>query len=164
MIMAGKTNIIIIGVIIVVVGVIGSAYVNVLGVSEETQAIDWADPGNKELVTRGAVIYDEVCGTCHGNNLQGQPDWRTKTEDGMLPAPPHDASGHTWHHPDQLLFEITKFGGQKNAPEGFISAMPEFGDILNDEEIWASLAYIKSRWPENIRKRHAQMSERMKVN
>ena len=82
----------------------------------------------------------------------------------MLPAPPHDASGHTWHHPDQLLFEITKFGGQKNAPEGFISAMPEFGDILNDEEIWASLAYIKSRWPENIRKRHAQMSERMKVN
>ena len=159
MIMAGKTNIIIIGVIIVVVGVIGSAYVNVLGVSEETQAIDWADPGNKELVTRGAVIYDEVCGTCHGNNLQGQPDWRTKTEDGMLPAPPHDASGHTWHHPDQLLFDYTKFGGKALYPKAN-SAMPGFKNSLSDQQIWGVLNYIKSRWPEKIRKRHKMMNQR----
>ncbi|NQU58568.1 MAG: c-type cytochrome [Rhodospirillales bacterium] len=162
--MSGKTNVIIIGVIIIVLGVVGSVYVNVLSEPDEAQAIDWADPNNKQLVTSGAAIYDDVCGTCHGANLEGQPDWRQKTEDGMLPAPPHDASGHTWHHPDQLLFEITKFGGQKNAPAGFISAMPGFGDILSDEDIWASLAYIKSRWPEDIRNRHAQMAERMKAN
>ena len=28
----------------------------------------------------------------------------------MLPAPPHNETGHTWHHPDEMLFAITKYG------------------------------------------------------
>lgn len=160
--MAGYSNLIIIGVIILVLGVVGSAYVKVLSVDESQQAITWADPDNKELVARGQKVYAEVCASCHGGNLEGQPEWRTKTPEGVLPAPPHDETGHTWHHPDALLFAISKEGGDKNAPEGFVSAMPGFGDVLTDDEIWASLAYIKSRWPEEIKKRHAQMSERMK--
>jgi len=163
--MPNKLNIIIIAVILIVLGVVGSVYVNVLDSDgNEVKVVGWADPDDKALVARGDAIYAEVCGTCHGANLEGQVDWRQKTEDGMLPAPPHDASGHTWHHPDNVLFEITKFGGQKNAPKGFISAMPGFGDVLSDSDIWAALAYIKSRWPEDIRKRHALMSERMKAN
>ena len=162
--MAGKSNLILVGVIIVVLAIVGSVYVNVLTKEDEAPVIGWADPDDTQLVARGGAIYVRVCGTCHGEDLQGQTDWQLKTEDGMMPAPPHDASGHTWHHPDNVLFEITKFGGQKNAPEGFISAMPGFGDILSDSDIWASLAYIKSRWPEDIRKRHALMSERMKAN
>jgi len=162
--MSGKSNIIIIGVIILVLGIVGSAYVNVLTTDETTPPITWADPANEKLVQRGQAVYDEVCASCHGDNLEGQPNWRVKNEEGILPAPPHDETGHTWHHPDPLLFTITKDGGQKNAPEGFISGMPSFSDIMPDEDIWASLAYIKSRWPEEIRKRHARMSERMKAN
>ncbi len=162
--MAAKSNLILVGVIIVVLAIVGSVYINVLTKEDEAPVVGWADPDDTQLVARGTAIYNKVCGTCHGDNLQGQPDWQLKTEDGMMPAPPHDASGHTWHHPDPVLFEITKFGGQKNAPAGFISAMPGFGDILSDSDIWASLAYIKSRWPEDIRKRHALMSERMKAN
>lgn len=161
--MAGKLRYIIIGAIIVMLGMVGSAYYKALNNTYEVETVGFIDADNKELVAQGKAIYEEICASCHGQNLQGQPDWRVTTEDGMLPAPPHDASGHTWHHPGNLLFEITKFGGQKNAPKGFISAMPGFGDILSDREIWATLAYIKSRWPEKIRKRHTQMSERAKA-
>ncbi len=160
--MTSKSNLIIVGVIIVIIAVVGGAYVNVLTGGDSTQSITWADPGNKQLVERGRPIYGDNCAACHGDNLEGQPNWRVKNEDGTLPAPPHDATGHTWHHPDELLFAITRDGGQKNAPAGFKSGMPEFGEALSDEDILAVLAYIKSRWPDEIRKRHAQMSERMK--
>lgn len=110
-----------------------------------------ADHTNPELVAQGKNIYQQYCANCHGRELEGQPDWRTRRPSGALPAPPHDDSGHTWHHPDQLLFEITKFGMQPFAPEGWVSDMPAFGDNLSDQQIWAVLAYIKSRWPEKAR-------------
>ncbi len=60
---------------------------------------------------------------------------------GVYPAPPHDASGHTWHHPDALLLEIIANGGSSPT-----SAMPGFGDKLSDQEMAAILAFIKSHW------------------
>ena len=70
-----------------------------------------------------------------------------------MPAPPHDASGHTWHHPDAVLFGITKHGlvPGKYAPPSYQSDMPAFGKQLSDAEIWAVLGYIKSTWPAKIR-------------
>ena len=68
-----------------------------------------------------------------------------------MPAPPHDDSGHTWHHPDRQLFDYTKFGGDAVAAAPFESAMPGFGDTLSDDEIWAVLAFIKSRWSPRMR-------------
>lgn len=63
------------------------------------------------------------------------------------------ASGHTWHHPDEVLFGITKHGlvPGKFAPPKYESDMPAYAAALTDEEIWAVLAYIKSSWPEKIR-------------
>jgi len=77
-----------------------------------------------------------------------------------MPAPPHDASGHTWHHPDSVLFGITKHGlvPGKYAPPGYQSDMSAFAGVLPDEEIWAVLAYIKSSWPENIRKAQRELT------
>ena len=64
-----------------------------------------------------------------------------------MPAPPHDESGHTWHHADGVLFAITKRGlVPPHAPVGYESDMPAFGGKLSDEEIWAVLAFIKSHW------------------
>jgi mono/diheme cytochrome c family protein len=76
-----------------------------------------------------------------------------------LPAPPHDASGHTWHHPDDVLFGITKRGLAPYAPPGYVSDMPAFGGTLSDDEIRAVLAYIKSQWPPQIRARQKAISE-----
>lgn len=87
--------------------------------------------------------------------MQGQPNWRQRGPDGLLPAPPHDASGHTWHHGDELLFRITKFGVAKVANlNDYATAMPAFEGVLSDEEIIAVLSWIKSQWPTEIRARH----------
>jgi mono/diheme cytochrome c family protein len=99
------------------------------------------------------------CARCHGANLEGQPNWRLPLANGRLPAPPHDASGHTWHHPDSVLFGITKQGLGSFAPAGYQSDMPAFASVLTVAEIAAALAYIKSRWPADIRQRQARMSQ-----
>ena len=106
-------------------------------------------------IALGRRIYAERCVSCHGINLQGQPDWRERRPDGKLPAPPHDPSGHTWHHPDQVLIGITRDGLKAYAPAGYQSDMPAFAGVLSDDEIAAVIAYVKSTWPEEIRNRQA---------
>lgn len=119
-----------------------------------------ADPGDAQQVARGKPVYDRHCASCHGARLQGQPDWQEKLPTGRMPAPPHDASGHTWHHPDSMLFGMTKFGlvPGKYAPPKHESDMPAFDALLSDEDIWAVLAYIKSSWPREIRAAQHEMS------
>jgi mono/diheme cytochrome c family protein len=107
-------------------------------------------------ISVGQRMYAQHCASCHGANLEGQVNWRSALPDGSMPAPPHDITGHTWHHSDQQLFEITKFGGQAYSPEGYINKMPAFGDRLSDDEIRAVLAYIKSTWPPDIQSAQAQ--------
>lgn len=113
-----------------------------------------ADPDNLSQVSVGKSLYNVHCAACHGARLEGQPDWQKKLLNGRMPAPPHDATGHTWHHTDSLLFNITKYGllPGKYAPPDYRSDMPAFIGTLSDEEIWAVLAYIKSFWPNEIRK------------
>lgn len=119
-----------------------------------------ADPENAEQVARGKPVYDQHCASCHGARLEGQPNWRDKLPTGRMPAPPHDASGHTWHHPDSMLFGMTRLGliPGKYAPPKYESDMPAFGGVLSDDEIWAVLAYIKSSWPLEIRKAQHEMT------
>ena len=124
-------------------------------------SINAMDATNADLVSKGKTIYAANCATdCHGADLKGQPNWRQPLEEGGLPSPPHDASGHTWHHDDALLFNYTKKGGAVIAPQGFKSRMPGFGGSLSDDEIWAVLSYIKSRWPLEIQKRQEQRNKK----
>ena len=104
-----------------------------------------------ERIALGRSLYAEHCASCHGANLEGQPNWRNRRPNGRMPAPPHDASGHTWHHPDEALFRVTKEGSAAVAGGGYESDMPGFGEIMTDAEIRAVLAFIKSSWPERRR-------------
>lgn len=104
-----------------------------------------------EAPSQGRQVYVDHCASCHGADLEGQPDWRSPLPSGRVPAPPHDASGHTWHHPDEVLFRIVEEGTAAIVGGGYESDMPGFGDVLSDEEIGAVLAYIKSTWPERER-------------
>ena len=111
-------------------------------------------PDDDKVVALGQDIYANQCAACHGARLEGHPDWRIRGADGLLPAPPHDATGHTWHHDDATLFTLTKFGLaglMENAP---LSGMPAYEGMLSDEEIIAVLSFIKSTWPDDIRAYH----------
>ena len=111
-------------------------------------------------IDAGRGLFADNCASCHGANLEGQPDWQSANSDGVLPAPPQDSTGHTWHHNDELLFDYTKLGGKGALAirdvSGFKSGMPAFGETLTDDEIWDILAFIRSNW--SVREQKAQAS------
>ena len=106
------------------------------------------DANDAAKVAQGEGLYARNCASCHGARLEGQPNWRQPLPSGRMPAPPHDETGHTWHHPDEVLFGITKHGLVPGtyAPSGYQSDMPAFGKVLSDAEINAVLSFIESRW------------------
>ncbi len=116
-------------------------------------------PDDTATVARGAVIYAANCAACHGANLEGQPNWIERDAEGYLPAPPHDKDGHTWHHTDKLLFKLTKEGVASIVGSDYKTRMPAYDGVLSDEEIIAVLSFIKSRWPQEIRKRNDNINK-----
>ena len=111
-----------------------------------------------EMLEQGELLYAANCASCHGAELEGQPDWKRRLPSGRMPAPPHDETGHTWHHADEQLFQITKEGVGSVIGGDYESDMPAFGGILSDPEIRAILAYIKSTWPEQQREYQAEIT------
>ncbi|TVS04326.1 MAG: cytochrome c [Rhodobacteraceae bacterium] len=119
-------------------------------------------PALADELELGRTLYAEHCAVCHGADLEGAPDWQRPGPDGRLPPPPHDETGHTWHHGDTMLFEYTKRGGQAYLADlgvAFDSGMPAFGEVLSDDEIMAILAFIRSTWPERIQEIQAARTE-----
>ena len=135
-----------------VLGVLALAGLYIALASHSLPIIDHTDP---KLVEEGRRIYSAECAACHGANLEGQPNWASRLPNGRLPAPPHDQSGHTWHHSDRALFNITK-RGPAAYPGGYVTDMPAFGNRLTDGQIAAVLAYIKSTWPKDIQDKQAR--------
>ena len=120
-----------------------------------------ADPRNARQVASGKAIYERECASCHGRNLEGQDAWRTRLSNGRMPAPPHDDTGHTWHHSDDVLIGITMLGmASPYAPPGYRSDMPAFGTKLSDQQIAVDvLAYVKSRWSPRARQAQSQIQK-----
>ncbi|MSQ41863.1 MAG: cytochrome c [Dehalococcoidia bacterium] len=109
-------------------------------------------------MARGGAIYQANCARCHGVEGEGASNWRTRLPDGTLPPPLHDATGHTWHHADGLLYRIVRDGGAIYESEGFKSAMPAWGDRLSPEEIRAVVTFLKSLWGAEERAFHGEVS------
>ena len=115
-------------------------------------ARDRAYPEDLGQVALGETVYRTHCAACHGTKLEGQPNWRERKPDGKLPATPHDENGHTWHHGDEILFRLTKRGVKPPlAPDGYRRDIPAFDGVMTDAQTWAALAFIKSKWPLEIR-------------
>lgn len=127
---------------------VGIVIVAVISLRDAREASFDADAVASEAAL-GEQVYDQHCAVCHGPNGEGanpqapyEPD-----ENGLLPAPPHDANGHTWHHSDALLKQIIREGS--SYPDMFQSEMPAFGDRLSEREIESLIAYFKTLWAED---------------
>jgi mono/diheme cytochrome c family protein len=117
-----------------------------------------ANANDVETVRSGKRIYSDYCASCHGRYLQGQPLWQLTDHYAGRRAPAHDETGHTWQHPDEDLFEITKYGRFASTPSHYASYMPAFRDELGDKDILAALAFIKARWPLGLRVAQAMLN------
>lgn len=106
-------------------------------------------PGDSAAVRLGAEVYRAQCASCHGAALQGAPNWKRAGPDGRLPPPPHDSTGHTWHHADGLLYRIVARGTAAaigDTTHASRYGMPAFESRLSPREIRAVLAYLKTTW------------------
>ena len=119
---------------------------------------------DKAAIKLGQTIYKNKRASCHGISLEGQIGWQTEIVDGRRLAPPHDETGHTWHHPAELLYNMTKYGFEEMLGKKYPNNMPVYKDILSDGELLAVLGYIKSTWPENIKAIHNEINQRYASN
>lgn len=122
-----------------------------LACSPGRAAEHFANADDAAAVLHGKAIYARQCAACHGRNLEGQPLWQLQDQYAHRRAPAHDATGHTWQHSDEDLFQMTKNGRFPGVPKTFHSYMPAFEGRLTDQQILAVLAFIKARWPLGIR-------------
>jgi mono/diheme cytochrome c family protein len=129
---------------------------------KNAQAAYILNPDNYDIVELGKTVYFQNCASCHGVKLEGQKDWMSRLPDGLMPAPPHDETGHTWHHSDKYLFMITKYGIEDIIGQNYANNMPAYENILSDKEIISVLSYIKSTWPNKVKKIHDQINDRQK--
>lgn len=132
--------------------VIGLALVTVLaaacGGSEDTA----------ETAESGRDLYLNNCAACHGPVGEGQDGWQQRNPDGSFRAPAHNGDGHTWHHPDGLLFRNVKNGGTDIPSLGVTSGMPAFGDRLTDDQIVAVIDYLRTLWEPDQRDFQAEVT------
>ena len=126
--------------------------------SNKLNAIINLNTTNNLIIENGKLIYANNCASCHGVNLEGQEQWRYPDSDGYMPAPPHDESGHTWHHSDKYLFLMTKYGLEEIIGQEYPNNMPAYNNILSDREIVAALSLIKSTWSTRIRLQHDKIN------
>ncbi len=116
---------------------------------EDHGFLEWRDAS---VVTMGNALYRTNCAGCHGI-----PDGTIApaVPASAQPATPHDASGHTWQHPDFALFQLVRDGvAVANCTPVDPELMPKFKGIVTDRELVAILSYIKSTWPEATRSEH----------
>ena len=115
-------------------------------------------PDDQDLVDLGKLVYKNNCASCHGVNLEGQERWREPDAAGYMPAQPHDESGHTWHHSDEYLFLMTKYGLEEIIGQEYPNNMPAYKDILSDEDILDSMSFITSTWSREITLQHDKIN------
>lgn len=143
------------GLFLIVLGLGGYAVLTMTSSQTVAGILPYTD---EAVVTEGSAIYASQCASCHGADLSGQANWTEPDQYGYMPAPPHDETGHTWHHPDDLLVRITTLGTEAVVGNGYKSYMPGFGDMLSEDEVLAVLAYIKSTWPDAVIEQHNQIN------
>ena len=112
--------------------------------------------GGKEQIERGQTVYLGHCARCHGDDLGGERYWERSRPTGAIPAPPLDGGGRAVTYSNDELFLIIQQGIDALGMIGYDPTMPRFWSVLTAEEIWATVAYIRSTWPQAGRDRQKE--------
>ena len=107
---------------------------------------------------RGGQLYRTYCLSCHGGATGGSM---------MDIPPPHNATGHTWHHSDRQLTAIIldgsgQMGEMMRQMMGTVKdtpRMPAFRGALAEEDVANILAYIKTWWTPEQREWQRRITE-----
>ena len=85
----------------------------------------------------GKAIYERSCVGCHGPTGQGG------RMAAMLTVPPRNLADQAYMgtHSDQQLFDVISKGG---AATGLSAAMTAFGSQLSEQQIWDTVAYVRT--------------------
>ena len=129
------------------------AAIVLFGACGQNQGGQGGSSEDRDTISQGESIFRANCAACHGANGEGQPNWYIRKADGLLPAPPLNGDGHTWHHGDGTLYRIVSQGGAiYESPDlpNYKSGMPAFGETLSHEEIIAVITYVKSLWGDKM--------------
>ena len=107
------------------------------------------------IIVLGEKLYKKNCASCHGENGEGNPNWRKRKPDGKLLPPPLNGSGHTWHHAKSLLVSIITKGTVIQGGE-----MPAWENKLSPQEIEAVILWLQSKWPKETYKSWLEINNR----
>lgn len=124
-----------------------------LGAVAASHAADNAlPPLDAGVVKAGRAVYQQYCASCHGAKGEGASGWQQPDARGELPAPPHDAEGHTWKHSDAMLYRIVMRGWRDPFNKTERLTMPGFTNVLSPQDTRAVITYLKTLWtPEQRR-------------
>jgi mono/diheme cytochrome c family protein len=98
-----------------------------------------------QQVNQGTKVFQENCASCHGKQAAGGANWRQMGSDGKYPPPPLNGTGHAWHHPLSMLYQVIS-----NGSPGGQGNMPAWKEKLSQDEIVATIAWFQSKWSEEI--------------
>ena len=94
---------------------------------------------------RGQQLFQKNCAECHGSEAQGTVNWRQADADGKFPPPPLNGTAHAWHHSMQVLKDTIMKGTLRLGGN-----MPPWEGKLTDKDVEDILAWIQSKWPDEI--------------
>ena len=100
---------------------------------------------NQSDVDKGSALFKQNCSSCHGVNAEGTLDWKKTDSNGKYPPPPLNGTAHTWHHSKDLLRKTILEGGARLG-----GLMPPFRDKLSDQDIDDVIAFMQSKWTDDI--------------
>lgn len=108
---------------------------------------------------RGGNLYQQFCASCHGQQAQGSPQWQRPDASGKYPPPPLNGTGHAWHHPMEDLKMTVRQGTLSRGGN-----MPAWGDKLSDKDIEAIIAWLQSKWPDELYGAWREMDARARAS